>query len=156
MKYLAVILIIICPYSLFGQFNIFEKPDSIFKYFKAPIVEKAIYDRLVKDDAVLNIGCYLQTDTSGRIASKSFFPFLGIGNDYKIEDSIWHSVSKSIDTASDTWLLKPSLWNIDEIDKNPIQRPFTGRPRYFIIFEVSGIQISSIDKISFIKDFLIK
>lgn len=159
---LSIPFFIICSSSIFGQFNKYEKSDTLFKCYKSPVINKATYERLEKDDAIIYVGCYYTTDTSGKVISQKFIPFPEVGNKYEPADSIWQSVITSFTIASKSWTFKPILWDFKgdkkaeaEVNKNPFQRPFTGRPRYFIIFEVSGIQSTSIDKISFIKDFKI-
>lgn len=159
---LSILMFVSCSSLSFGQFNKYEKSDTLFKCYKVPIIDKSIYEQLEKDDAILYVGCYFKTDTSGNIISHKFIPFFEVGNMYKPEDTIWQSIFASLITASTSWIFKPSLWSFKkdkkleaDVNKNPMQRPFTGRSRYFIIFEVSGIQGTSIDKISFINDFKI-
>jgi hypothetical protein len=160
---LSVLLIVTLPCLSFGQFNKLEKSDSLFKCYKSPVIDSKVYRQLEKDDAIIYIGCYYTTDTTGKVTSQKFIPFNDIGNKYEPSDSIWQSVITALSNASKGWVFKPILWEFKkhkkaeaDVNKNPFQRPFTGRPRYFIIVEISGVQEgSSIDKISFIKDFKI-
>lgn len=160
---LYVLFVATLPYVSFGQFNKFEKSDSLFKCYKSPVIDSKVYRRLEKDDAIIYIGCYYTTDTTGRVTAQKFMPFSDVGNSYELSDSIWQAVIASLSTASKDWVFKPILWEFkgdmkaeEDINKNPFQRPFTGRPRYFMIVEISGVYGgSSIDKISFIKDFKI-
>lgn len=160
---LRVLFVVAFPSLSFGQFSKLEKSDSIFKRYKSPAIDSNIYKQLEKDDAIIYIGCYYTTDTSGKVTSQKFIPFNNVGNKYEPSDSIWQAVITSIAIASKDWTFNPILWEFKgdkkaevDIDKNPFQRPFTGRPRYFLIVEISGVKGgSSIDKISFIKDFKI-
>lgn len=159
--FIAVTLI---PIMTFGQFNKYEHPDSLFKQYKSPVIESKIYDRLEADDAIVYLGCYYTTDTAGRIITEKYIPLNDIGNSYALSDSIWQALINSIRTASKKWVFKPILWALNgdmkteiDINCNPFQRPFTGRPRYFMIVEISGVSgLSSIDKISYIKYFTIR
>jgi hypothetical protein len=160
---LCLIVITFVPILTFGQFNKYEHPDSLFKHYKSPVIDSKIFDRLETDDAIVYLGCYYTTDTAGRITTEKYIPLNGIGNSYALSDNIWQALINSIRTASKKWIFKPILWELKgdtkkEIDINhkPFQRPFTGRPRYFMIVEISGVPgVSSIDKISFIKNFAI-
>jgi len=157
---LSLLIIIIVPFLASGQFNKFEESDSLFKRYKSPVIDSKIYDRLEDDDAVIYIGCYYTTDTAGKITSQKFVPFNEIGNNYEPSDRIWQSVITALTDASMYWVFKPILWKFDDkkaeadINKLPFQRPFTGRPKYFMIAEISGLREGSlINKISFIKAY---
>jgi len=143
-----------------AQFNKYEKSDSIFKYFKAPVVDKRIYERLENDDAIAYLTCYIMTDTSGKVISQRILPIYNVGNSYKTNDTLWKSISESISTASKNWILKIYEWQFEndkaleiKVNKSAYQRPFGGKPRYLLIFEISGINGTSIDKIGFINGF---
>ncbi|WP_205514708.1 hypothetical protein [Longitalea arenae] len=164
MNYLLnLIIVIFFPILTFGQFNKYEHPDKLFKNYKSPVIDSKIYDRLETDDAIVYFGCYFTTDTAGIITSEKYIPLSGIGNDYALSDSVWQALINAITTASKKWVFKPILWKLNgdkkaevNINHKPFQRPFTGRPRYFMIVEISGVPgVSSIDKISFIKNFTI-
>lgn len=159
MKQLLVLLSIAIPFISVGQFDKYQKADSLFKFYRSPVIDNNIYNRLEKDDAVLYVGCYYTTDTAGKVITQKFIPLIDIGNRYKSYDSIWHSVITSITLASKEWLFNPILWEFQEdkkvsvaINQVAFQRPFTGRPRYFPIMEISGVQgLVAIDKISLLK-----
>jgi hypothetical protein len=158
-RILVLLLATSAPFLLFGQFSKYEKSDSLFKCYKAPDIKRTVFNQLEKDDAIIYIGCYYTTDTAGKITSQKFVPFNDIGNKYLSSDSIWQSIITSLTAASKNWIFKPILWefNGDEkaetkLNKRAFQRPYNGRPNYFIIFEVSGIDVSFIHKISFIKN----
>lgn len=152
----CILLVGILPAISFGQFNKLEHSDSLFKFYKPPVINKEVNNRLEKDDAIIYFGCYFTTDTSGRVTSLKLIPFHDIGNEYGIFDSIWQNISTSIEAASRDWVFKPDLWEFkndkvteEKLNKRAFQRPFNGRPNYLVIFEVSGVQGSVIQKISF-------
>lgn len=156
---LSLLLATAVPFLLFGQFDKYEKSDSLFKCYKAPAIKSEVINQLEKDDANIYIGCYFTTDTAGKITSQKFVPFNDIGNKYLPSDSIWHSIIASLTAASRDWVFKPILWEFKgdkdaekKLNKKAFQRPFNGKPNYFIIFEVSGIDVSFLHKISFIKN----
>jgi hypothetical protein len=163
MKFLISIhVFLVWSFTVFGQFNKYEKSDTLFKCYKSPVIDRAAYERLEKDDAIIYIGCYYTTDTAGNVTSQKFIPFNDIGNKYELSDTIWRSIIVPLKIASKDWVFKPVLWEFKgdndtetKLNKRAFQRPFNGRPTYFIIFEVSGIDGSSINKISFIKNFKI-
>lgn len=160
--FIGIFFFIICSTSVFGQFNKYENPDTLFKCYKSPVIDRATYSRLEKDDAIVYIGCYFTTDTVGKVVSQKFVSFNDIGNKYPPSDSIWQSIIASLTMASKNWVFNPILWEFKDdkkaastLNKKAFQRPFNGKPSYFIIFEVSGIDGSSIHKISFVKNFKI-
>lgn len=161
-SFLGIFFFIICSTAVFGQFDKLVKSNSLFNYYKYPVIDKEVYNRLEKDDAIIYLGGYFTTDTSGRITAQKFVPFIDIGNKYELSDSIWQSIVISFATALKDWVFKPVLWEFNgdkkfetAINKIPFQRPFIGKPTYFIIFEVSGVGGSYIHKISFVDAFKI-
>lgn len=159
---LAIILFISFSPIAKAQFNKYEKSDTIFKSYKAPIVDRKIYERLERDDAIAYFTCYIMTDTSGKVSSQRVLPLYNVGNGYNANDTLWESISEAIRTASKHWVLKLYTWQFEgdktleiSVNKSPFQRPFGGKPRYLLIFEISGINSTSIDKIGFINSFQI-
>jgi hypothetical protein len=160
--YLYLILNIIAPYVALGQFDKLVASGKSFKHFKPPLVDARIYNRLEEDDAIIYIGCYFTTDTAGKIVSSNFIPFNGVGNKFSSSDSIWSSVVASLSKACKEWIFKPVLWELNDkaaevqLNKKAFQRPFNGKPNYFIIYEMSGIKGSVIQKISFENNFKVE
>ncbi|MDR6338926.1 hypothetical protein HNQ91_001977 [Filimonas zeae] len=157
MKYLFFLFTcLVSPLLLTAQLTRLEHADSLFSTYKQPVIDQKVYDQLQQDEAAIYIGCYYATDNRGKITSQRLFPLDGIGNDYLLTDTLWKSVLSSMKEAADKWVFKPIVWStknsaLDVINKNPAQRPFSGRSHYFVIFELSGGPMPAIHRISFKK-----
>lgn len=158
-SFLFLVRLIFASCLLNAQTGRFEVSDSLFKNYKTPVIERKVFNRLQKDDAIIYVGGFFSTDTAGNIVTRKFIPFLEVGNNYLLSDSVWNSVTSSLMKASKEWIFKPILWSFEKhsseekLNKKAFQRPYNGRPNYFIIFEVSGIEMSLVHKVSFIKSF---
>jgi len=146
-----------------AQFGKYEPKDSLFTRYSPPAIGKGVYDRLENDGAAVYFACYFQTDTSGKISSRQVQPLYRVGNRYRRKDSIWSLLSNALTRASGEWAFRILSWDLGtekdlekRIDKKPSQRPFGGTPRWLIIYEISGITGSIVDKISYVNDFVIR